>query len=109
MRNNIDLTTIGGRIKVKRIEAGLTQEQLAELIPVKSSMICVYEKNNANYSIGTLQALARALDTSVTYLADGVEVEITEEEKVVLSIFNSLKNDATKEVALEQLKLLASL
>ena len=39
MRNNIDLTTIGGRIKVKRIEAGLTQEQLAELIPVKSSIV----------------------------------------------------------------------
>lgn len=30
MTKNIDLTTVGGRIKAKRLEAGLTQEQLAD-------------------------------------------------------------------------------
>ena len=29
-KKNIDLTTVGGRIKYKRLEAGLTQEQLAD-------------------------------------------------------------------------------
>ena len=44
MTKNIDLTTVGGRIKYKRLEARLTQEQLADKLFVKFSMISRYER-----------------------------------------------------------------
>ena len=49
------------------------------------------------------------LCTSVSYLADGIEAELTEEEEELLSVFNSLGSAALKKVAIDQMKLLVGL
>ena len=49
------------------------------------------------------------LCTFVSYLADGIEGELTEEEEELLSVFNSLGSAALKKVATQQMKLLAGL
>lgn len=108
-KKEIDLTTVGGRLRAKRNEVGFTQEQLAERVMVKGNQICQYEKNQINIPLNTLQRLAKELDTSVSYLADGVEADLTEEEAELLAVFNSIGSAALKKVALEQIKLLAGI
>ena len=86
---------------------GYTQEELAEELMIKANMISGYEGNKVNIPLNTLQQLAKVLCTSVSYLADGIEAELTEEE--LLSVFNSLGSAALKKVATQQMKLLAGL
>lgn len=109
MTKNIDLTTVGGRLKSKRVAAGLTQEELAELVLVRANYISGYESNRVNIPLNMLQALAKALNTSVSFLADGIESELTEEEAELLAIFNQLRTPELKKAALAQMKCLASI
>ena len=57
MTKNIDLTTVGGRLKSKRVAAGLTQEELAELVLVRANYISGYESNRVNIPLNMLQAV----------------------------------------------------
>ena len=109
MTKNIDLTTVGGRLKSKRVAAGLTQEELAELVLVRANYISGYESNRVNIPLNMLQALAKALNTSESFLADGIECELTEEEAELLAIFNQLRTPELKKAALAQMKCLASI
>ena len=109
MTKNIDLTTVGGRLKSKRVAAGLTQEELAELVLVRANYISGYESNRVNIPLNMLQALAKALNTSVSFLADGIESELTEEEAELLAIYNQLRTPELKKAALAQMKCLASI
>ena len=76
MARQIDVSTLGGRIKYKRIAAGMTQENLAELMFVKHNLISQYENNVVQPSLDKIQEIARILETSVAYLVDGVEAII---------------------------------
>lgn len=109
MTKNIDLTTVGGRLKSKRIAAGLTQEELAEQVLVRANYISGYESNKVNIPLNMLQALAKTLHTSVSFLADGIESELTEEEAELLSIFNQLKTPELRKVAIAQMRCLTNL
>ena len=55
------------------------------------------------------QKAKEGLCTSVSYLADGIEAELTEEEEELLSVFNSLGSAVLKKVAIDQMKLLVGL
>ena len=105
----IDLTTVGGRIKAKRMEAGMTQEQLAEKLFVKFSMISRYERAESNLNIGTLKEIAAALGCSASYLLEGVESDLSADEEEMLKVFKTLKNEVVREVALAQMKALLEL
>jgi len=105
-KKHIDLTTVGGRIKAKRLEAGMTQEQLAEKLFVKFSMISRYERAESNMGIDTLKSIANALDCSASYLLEGVDAQLSEEEGELMKIYKSLKNDSIRKIALEQMKAL---
>lgn len=107
-KKNIDLTTVGGRIKAKRLEAGLTQEQLADKLFVKFSMISRYERSESNMGIDTLRQIAAALGCSASYLLEGVESKVSSQEEELLKVFAALKNDNLREVALAQMKLMLS-
>ena len=108
-KQNIDLTTLGGRIKAKRLEAGLTQEQLADKLFVKFSMISRYERSESNMGIDTLRSIAVALGCSASYLLEGVEPCMSPEEEELLKIYNGLKRDELKKVAFAQMKLLLNM
>jgi transcriptional regulator with XRE-family HTH domain len=60
--------TLGTKIIKLRQDKGITQEELAKLIPVDQSMISYYEKNKKKPSTEVLEKIADIFDVSVDYL-----------------------------------------
>lgn len=86
----------------------MTQEQLAEILYVTPAMVSMYEKKDYNIPSKTVLDIASALGTSAGYLMDGVENTISDEEKELLVIYNSLKGKL-KGGALMQMKVLTEI
>ena len=96
--------TIGKRIKKRREELGMTQEQLADVLYIKKNTISYYEKDKIDIKISALVNIARALSTSVSYLV-GEEPEGEREEIAqVLRLAKGIKNEEFLRMAIEQLK-----
>lgn len=105
MAKSVDLSTVGGRIRYKRIQAGLTQEQLAEILFVTPAAVSTYENRDLNIPSKTVMDIAKVLNTTAGYLLDGVENVISDEEMEILAVFNALKGKL-KSIALLQMKAL---
>lgn len=71
--NNTDLKEIGKRIQQKRKQAGLTQEQLAEMMNVSIQMVSNIERGNKAIRIENLINLCRILSVSTDYILIGKE------------------------------------
>lgn len=61
---------LANRIKAIRKAAGLTQNQVAEIIGVSQPTYSEYEKKAGNCAFYTLQKIAKALNVSVPFLVD---------------------------------------
>lgn len=59
---------LGETIKALRLEKGLTQPQLADLVGVSKGMISIWENNINEPKATYLKALANALDVTVDQL-----------------------------------------
>lgn len=106
MNKGIDTSTIGGRIKKLRIEAGFTQEELAEKLHLEGkSAISNYENNTRNVSAQMLSQLSTIFYTSSDYIlhgdnTDNIDAVINE----ATTILNNLKSDEAKNAAVVVLK-----
>lgn len=78
--------TLGNRLKSLRIDAGLTQEQLAERIGVKKQNISRYENGRVEPNIRTAKRIAEALGVTLEDIASSVSV----------SDFTKLSSDETQ-------------
>ncbi|MET0783420.1 helix-turn-helix domain-containing protein [Leifsonia flava] len=63
-----DLTTLGHRIRHFRGERGLTLDQLGERVGIAGSQLSLIENGKREARVGTLQAIAGALDVDLTAL-----------------------------------------
>ncbi len=79
---NLKLDRIGNIIREARINQGLTQEELAELVDVTPAYIGHIERNKRSFSLQTLVRLVTELDIDMNYLFSG-DVP-TDEEKIVV-------------------------
>lgn len=68
MVQEIDYAKLGLKIKEQRINNGLTQDKLAELVNCNTSHISNIENNHTKISLNVLLAIANSLDTSIDYL-----------------------------------------
>jgi transcriptional regulator with XRE-family HTH domain len=68
MENNIDFIAIGKRIKHKRSEMKLTQENLSETVGIGVQHLSKIENGKATFSLSCLVALANALQTTTDNL-----------------------------------------
>jgi transcriptional regulator with XRE-family HTH domain len=69
--NNHDLKTqLGHRIKVRRVDCRLKQEELADRIGMKQGQLSQVERGLLGLSVSQLVAIARALDCQVTDLLE---------------------------------------
>ena len=63
------MSTIGERIKQRRIDLGLTQEELAHRLGNKSrASVCTVEKDKEDLTSTRINQYAKALNCSVLYL-----------------------------------------
>jgi transcriptional regulator with XRE-family HTH domain len=99
--------SLGGRIKEKRKELGLSQEELVEALGIKQCTLSKYENGSAIPS-DTIVEMARVLHTTPDYLLLGKE----DKNSFLSEIINIAKNidDINfQEIALKQMKVLADI
>ncbi len=94
MNKTIDYVALGKKIKEKRIERKLTQEQLGEICELSSAHIGHIERGTRILSVDVLFKISQALRVSVDYLLfDSVENDS------ILSSISPILNDADKKKA----------
>ena len=99
--------TMGMRIRECRVKMGMTQEELAEQICCKKSLISQYENDKVDIKGSVIVELAEYLGTTTGYLLNGeMGCDLDEGEKEMLELMSMLKNSAIKKVALEQVRVL---
>ena len=107
-RNNgvIDVTTVGGRIKKLRTNAGFTQEELAIKLHLEGkSAISNYENNSRGVSAEMLMQLSRLFHVSADYILNGDTPDNLDPiVNEAIEILNNLKTDKAKKSALEMLR-----
>ncbi|MGO5231969.1 helix-turn-helix domain-containing protein [Thermoguttaceae bacterium LCP21S3_D4] len=68
MKQEINYQKLGLKIKELRINRGLTQDNLADIVGVNTSHISNIENNHTKVSLNVLLAITNALNTSIDYL-----------------------------------------
>ena len=86
---DLKLDRIGNIIREARLNQGLTQEELAELVDVTPAYIGHIERNQRSFSLQTLVKLVTELDIDVNYLFS--ESIPTSEEQVIIDFKQLIK------------------
>ena len=68
---------IGKRIRALRLERGLSQTELGNLLGVTFQQIQKYENGSNRISVHRLRLTARALEVSPSYFLEGIIVPLT--------------------------------
>lgn len=95
----------GDKIKILREEKGLTQKQLADLVNISRSALGMYESNQRIPKQKILESIAKALNTTPSYLIGWDEEsniffdEIVEPQEAFKVYLQSLKWDLEEEVS----------
>lgn len=100
----IDTTTVGGRIKQKRMEKGLSQEELAEILFMNAKNISAYENNRNEVPSSVLHAMAKALETSMDYLYTGIEEEEDSDVLEAITALRRIKSRAALKMIVKNIK-----
>ena len=100
-------STMGTRIREMRKIAGMSQEQLAELLCTKKATISAYENDRIDIKSSIVLEIAKALGCTGSYLLEGKQEGDVDAR--FIEILVELKNDQVKEIALRQLQALALL
>ena len=104
---NTKNNTVGARIREMRKAAGLSQEQLAEIICTKKSTISDYENDKIDIKSSILLELSEVLHCSCDYLLKAYD-EMQKYQKLI-AVFEGLGSDALKAIALKQIATLQEL
>ena len=102
--NEIDTTTVGGRVKYLRKQNGMGQEELAGRLHLENrASISSYETNRRGLSGELAVAMAQELQTTTDYLLNGTETEDAFLEEA-MSLIRKVKTGAGKKAVLLQLQ-----
>ena len=86
--------TIGQRIKNRRLELGLTQEELAKRLGNKTrASVCTVEKDKEDLTTTRIRQYADALETTPAYLMGWEDKENQEFINAVADIYVQQDND----------------
>ena len=101
--------TMGMRIRECRVKMGMTQEELAEVLYTKKCTISAYETGKIDIKVSILKDIARILNTTAGYLMDGEEMGFDADVMQLAMMLQEMKNKDVRNVAIEQVKILAKL
>ncbi|MBW4055130.1 MAG: helix-turn-helix transcriptional regulator [Proteobacteria bacterium] len=85
---------IGWRLRKLRLQAGWTQERLAEMIGVSTQQIQNYEAGSNRMNTDRLQQVAQALDVPIQTFFTGSDetIPMAVEEKLLLDSYRAIPN-----------------
>jgi transcriptional regulator with XRE-family HTH domain len=63
---------VGARIRQRRIEVGLSQRQLAEMLGITNGLLYKYERGLNRVRVSMLYEIARKLEVPIIYFYDGL-------------------------------------
>ena len=86
--------TVGERIRDRRIELGMTMEELAEKIGRQSSAVNKYEKDRVDMPLSVIKELHKVLGISYIELLDDDDSE----DREVLEAYNSASDEKQETV-----------
>ena len=92
MRNTDAGNTMGTRIREMRKAAGMSQEQLAEILCTKKATISAYENDHIDIKSSIVLEIAKALNCSGSYLLEGKKAFLT--TRTVINQIETYINDA---------------
>ena len=101
--------TIGMRIRECRVKKGMTQETLADILYAKKSTISEYENDKIDLKFSVLKEIAKALDTSISYLSGEQDEDIDDEVMQMAIALQQIKSKELRRAAIVQVKVLAGL
>ncbi len=85
----MDLYCLGNRIRKTRMNCGITQEKLAEMVDISTNFMSLIE-NGRNMSVETLVKIADALGVTVDYLlSDTMDLQ---SDKIMTQIAQNLSS-----------------
>lgn len=106
MKKEVDYKALGVRIKEVRLNRGLTQDNLAEMVGCNTSHISNIENSYTKLSLNVLLAIANSLDTSVDYLlCNQVNDTSSALNKEILRVLQNC-DDGKKERILKMIELM---
>lgn len=92
---------LGEKLRALRLQKGLTQVQLAEMVDISNNLYNKYEKKNVRPPYETLVKLASALNTSLSVLLD--EIAVYPSEAVIdMPIIGSVRGGMDGNVVQEE-------
>lgn len=101
--------TIGMRIRECRVKKGMTQETLADVLYAKKSTISEYENDKIDLKFSVLKEIAKALDTSISYLSGEQDEDIDDEVMQMAIALQQIKSKELRRAAIAQVKVLAGM
>ena len=108
---------IGAKIRSRRREMGLSQEQLAELLDVTYQQVQRYENASNRLSVERIQQIAAAMVVPLDYFfgsstteicADGNAKYLPGDESLLLTSFRRIANQNDRQIVLSVARLAAS-
>ncbi len=95
---------IGARIKKRRVELKMSQEELAEMLNVSYQQVQRYENGTSKLNVEKIQVISEALSVPISYffesykpaIAESTMPYLTSEENRLLRYFRKIKNNASK-------------
>jgi transcriptional regulator with XRE-family HTH domain len=115
--NKQNITTsreIGERIKKRRKELKISQEELAEILGVTYQQVQRYENGRNRLNVENIQMIADALSVSVSYFFESHKTSIisekptlylSAEENKLLRYFRKIKSNGSKNMVLQVARL----
>lgn len=100
--------TIGMRIRECRVKKGMTQEALADVLYAKKSTISEYENDKIDLKFSVLKEIAKALDTSISYLSGEQDEDIDDVLQMTIAL-QQIKSKELRKAAIAQVKILAGM
>lgn len=95
MSKMVSSAEIGQKIRSLRLEAGLTQERLAEIIGVSHQQVQKYENGTTRLTTDKLQMVANALSVEVTaFFGDKPDqsIRLSNLERELITSFRQIKD-----------------
>jgi transcriptional regulator with XRE-family HTH domain len=113
---------LGERVRTRRIEIGMSQEKLAELVGLTFQQVQKYERGDNRIAVGRLLDIAEALDVPPGQLLEGLRSSRPKGKRAkaradealkpgvaeLVRLFGSIKNDKMRRRVLDLVRMMSA-